>query len=160
MQRSVAGRDDLRLILAEEMNAAASRRQMPTSRAPFTLRAKLLLRGSMREQSVVPDLVFGLQLADGERRNFMVEIDRGTMPVRRSDPDQTIFEGKMRIYLAAHAAKEHQRQFGWRNFRVLVVTTDQRRIRSMIEALRRLRIAHSAGPSLVFVHHLRRPRRC
>ena len=148
LQRSVAGRDDLRLILAEEMNAATSRRQMPTSRAPFALRAKLSHRGRVREQSVVPDLVFGLQLANGERRNFMVEIDRGTMPIKRSDSEQTSFESKMRVYLAAHAAKEHQRQFGWKNFRVLVATTDQQRIRTMIDALRQLRVSHSPGTPL------------
>ena len=58
----------------------------------------------------------------------MVEIDRGTMPVKRSDPEQTSFEGKMRVYLAAHAAKQHERQFGWKNFRVLTVTTDRQRV--------------------------------
>ena len=68
------------------------------------LRAKLSHRGVVRETGVDPDLVFGLELADGSRRNFMVEIDRGTMPVRRSDPSRTSFEGKMRTYLAAHAA--------------------------------------------------------
>ena len=78
----------------------------------------------------------------------MVEIDRGTMPIKRSDPDQTSFEGKMRVYLAAHAAKQHERQFGWKNFRVLVVTTDERRIRTMIEALRQVRVPHSVGASL------------
>src|SRR5712671_6561954 len=50
--------------------------------------------------------------------------DRGTMPVRRSDPAQTSFEGKMRVYLAAHAAKQHVQQFGWPSFRVLTITTD------------------------------------
>ena len=54
----------------------------------------------------------------------------------------------MRVYLAAHAAKEHQRQFGWKNFRVLVVTTDRWRIETMIEALRQLRVPHSPGASL------------
>jgi hypothetical protein len=53
---------------------------------------------------VVPDLVFALDLADGSRRNFIVEIDRGTMPILRSDPDQTSFARKMRVYLAARAA--------------------------------------------------------
>ena len=32
----------------------------------------------------VPDLVFGLQFADGSRHSFLVEIDRGTMPIARS----------------------------------------------------------------------------
>ena len=38
----------------------------------------------MQEIGVVPDFAFGLTLADGSRRNFLVEIDRGTMPVVRS----------------------------------------------------------------------------
>ena len=148
LQRAVAQRSDLRLIPAEGMNTSASRRQMPTSRAPFALAAKLSHRGSVHEQSVVPDLVFGLQFADRSRRNFMVEIDRGTMPVRRSNPEQTSFEGKMHVYLAAHAGKQHERQFGWKNFRVLTVTTDDQRIETMMEAARELRVPRSVGPAL------------
>ena len=51
---------------------------------------------------------------------------------------------------AAHAAKEHERHFGWKSFRVLTVTTDRHRVQSMKEALRRVRVPHSAGPSLFF----------
>src|SRR3954468_24346224 len=86
---------------------------------------------ALRESAIVPDIVFGLELTDGSRRNFMVEIDRGTMPVRRSDPDQTSIERKMRVYLTAHAAKLHKEQFGWANFRVLFVTTNQDRVETM-----------------------------
>ena len=148
LQRAVVQRSDVRLISAEEMNSAASRRPMQASRAPFALRAKLAHRGVVREISVVPDIVFGLQLANGSRRNFMVEIDRGTMPISRSRFDQTSFEKKMRAYLTAHAAKQHDRQFGWKNFRVLTVTTDQERMQSMKEALRGLRVPHGPGASL------------
>jgi hypothetical protein len=63
---------------------------------------------------------------------------------------QTSFEEKMRAYLTAHAAKQHERQFGWKTFRVLTVTTDDRRARSMMEALRSLRVPHSPGASLFF----------
>jgi hypothetical protein len=112
------------------------------------LRAKLSHRGVVREIGVDPDIVFALKLAGGSLRNFMVEIDRGTMPVRRSDPDRTSFEGKMRVYLSAHAAKQHERQFGWKNFRVLVITTDWLRVGSMIDALSGLRMSRRAAPSL------------
>jgi hypothetical protein len=121
---------------------------MQVSRAPFALRAKLAHRGAVHEISVVPDIVFGLELPGGSRRNFMVEIDRGTMPITRSRFDQTSFEKKMRAYLAAHAAKEHERQFGWKNFRVLTVTTDQDRMQSMKETLPGLRVPRSPGGSL------------
>ena len=56
----------------------------------------------------------------------------------------------MRGYLTAHAAKQHERQFGWNTFRVLTITTDDRRARTMAESLRSLRIPHSPGASLFF----------
>ena len=146
MQRAVRARSGIKLITAEDMIAAAPRRLPATN--PFSLHAKLSDRGVMREAAIIPDIVFGLELADGSRRNFMVEIDRGTMPVRRSDPEQTSIERKMRVYLAAHAAKQHREQFGWANFRVLIVTTDQHRIGSMIDAVRRLRVSRGVGPAL------------
>ena len=148
LQRAVAQRSDVRLIPAEDMNKAASRRPMQASRVPFALRAKLAHRGVVREFSFVPDIVFGLELADGSRRNFMVEIDRGTMPITRSRFEQTSFEKKMRAYLAAHAAKQHERQFGWKNFRVLTITTDRERMHSMKAALRGLRVPGGRGAAL------------
>jgi hypothetical protein len=86
-------------------------------------------------------------LANGDRRHFMVEIDRGTMPITRRNLLQTSFEQKMRAYLIAHTAKQHER-FGWKSFRVLTVTTDLRRSQSMMEALRTLRVPHSPGAGL------------
>jgi hypothetical protein len=84
----------------------------------------------------------------------MVEIDRGTMPVQRSDIEQTSIARKLRGYLAAHTAKEHQRQFGWKNFRVLMMTTDQRRLSSMIEASSRTKSKGGIGASLfLFATH-------
>lgn len=148
LQRAVAQRSDVRLIQMEDVSLAASRQPMQASRAPFALRAKLAHRGAVHEISVVPDIVFALQLANGSRRNFMVEIDRGTMPITRADFAQTSFEKKMRAYLTAHAAKQHERQFGWKNFRVLTATTDRDRIQSMKEALRGLRVPRSLGAPL------------
>jgi hypothetical protein len=98
-----------------------------------------------RDIGVIPDLVFGLAFSDGSRRFFMVEVDRGTMPIVRRDITQTSFERKMRAYLAAQAAGVHGRHFGWKAFRVLVVTTDRHRLRSMTEALHRLHIPRSLG---------------
>ena len=80
----------------------------------------------------------------------MVEIDRGTMPIARCDFLQTSFERKMRAYLTAHATKQHEKHFGWKTFRVLTVTTDEHRMQSMMEALRRLHVPHSPGAPLFF----------
>lgn len=140
-------RDDVRLMHADEIIASMPN-QAPARRSPFALRVKLTHKGTVREIGVVPDFVFGLKARDGAIRSFMVEIDRGTMPVVRSDFEQTSFERKMRAYLTAHAAKQHERQFGWKTFRVLTITTDEYRRQSMIDALRRLHVAHSPGAPL------------
>src|SRR5215213_7732056 len=133
LQRAVSTRAAVRLFFEGEGSAAASRRQERDAR-PFTLSAQLSQNGIVHRVSVVPDLVFALQFAHGTRHNYAVEIDRGTMPVFRSDLEQTSIARKMQVYLAAHAAKQHQREFAWANFRVLFVTTNEERIETMIEA--------------------------
>ena len=73
---------------------AAFPEQTRAARNPLSLRVKLSHEGAVHEIGLVPDLVFGLQLPDGSRHSFMVEIDRGTMPIARSDFLQTSFEWK------------------------------------------------------------------
>ena len=149
LQRALSTRADVRLFFEGERSAAASRQQEPEARCPFILSARLSQNGIVRNVSVVPDLVFALHFADGTRRNYTVEIDRGTMPVSRSGPEQTSIARKMRVYLAAHAAKQHQREFGWTSFRVLFVTTTPERIETMIDAARHSQARrHGVGASL------------
>ena len=148
LECATRARADVHLIHPDEL-VATFPDQRAAARNPFTLRVTLSHRGVMQEVGLVPDFAFGLTLAGGSRRYFLVEIDRGTMPVVRSDVlRQTSFEEKMRAYLTAHAAKQHERQFGWNTFRVLTVTTDDRRARTMTEALRKLRVPHSLGAAL------------
>src|SRR5947207_4735469 len=147
LQRSVRDRTDVQLIDAVDMVAALPEGFRKTQ-YPLALNAKLSHRGALHDFAVIPDLVFGLRLSGGARHNFMVEIDRGTMPVRRADFEKTSFERKMLGYLAAHAAREHERKLGWKNFKVLTVSTDRERILTMMEVCRKVRIPGSAGPSL------------
>jgi hypothetical protein len=149
LQRSTRDRSGVRLIHPSELVAA-----FPTEtralRNPLSLRVSLSEEGMSLDIGVVPDLIFGLRFPDGSRRCFMVEMDRGTMPITRSDLRQTSFERKMRVYLQAHACLEHERRFGWKTFRVLTVTTDAHRTRSIVETLRQLHIPQSPGPALFF----------
>lgn len=147
LQAALHGREDVRLIGPEELIAGFPD-QSVSSVSPFRLDAKVSVKGVWHEIGVVPDLAFGLRFSDGSRRCFLVEIDRGTMPVSRSDIGQTSFERKMRAYLSACAAKEHERRFGWKTFRVLTVTTDDYRLTSMQKSLRAIRIPRSPGPGL------------
>lgn len=147
LQCSAQQRTDVQLIHPSDLIEGFPDQRVHARNA-FTLRARLSHAGMVQEIGVVPDLSFGLVFPDKSRRCFMVEIDRGTMPVVRTDFSQTSFERKMRGYLTAYAAKQHEKQFGWKAFRVLTVTTDQARKQSMQEALRRIRVPHSPGPSL------------
>jgi hypothetical protein len=149
LQITLKDHEDLKIMHpAELVQSFPDQRVSPAS--PFLLRARVTHQGVWHDIGVVTDLVFGLKFKDGSRRCFMVEIDRGTMPVTRSSMMQTSFEKKMRAYLSAHAVHQHERQFGWKTFRVLTVTTDDARKRTMIESLRRIRIPHSPGASLFF----------
>jgi hypothetical protein len=149
LQCSARQRTDVRLMHPSQLIESFPDQRVNV-RNPFALRARLTHAGVAQEVAVVPDLSFGLWFPDRTRRCFMVEIDRGTMPVVRTDITQTSFERKMRGYLTAYAAKQHEKQFGWKAFRVLTITTDQARKQSMQEALRRIRIPHSPGASLFF----------
>lgn len=147
LQAAIHGREDVRLIHPEELVAEFPDQRIPAGN-PFKLETQIASKGVLQPVGVVPDLVFGLRFPDGSRRCFMVEIDRGTMPISRNDIRQTSFERKMRAYLSAHAAKAHERKFGWKTFRVLTITTDDHRLSSMREALRDIIIPHSSGPAL------------
>jgi DNA-binding Lrp family transcriptional regulator len=149
LQCATHDRANVHLIHSDDI-VAGFPDQTLRARNPFALPVKLSEKGVIREIGIVPDLVFGLHFADSTRHCFMVEIDRGTMPVVRSDCLQTSFERKMRGYLTAHAAELHERHFGWKTFRVLIVTTDRARMQSMTAALQQLHVPRSAGASLFY----------
>ena len=147
LERAAQGRTDVQLIHPDELIATFPE-QTRQARSPLSMRVKLSDEGAEHEIGIVPDFAFGLRLAAGRRRCFMVEIDRGTMPILRSDLRQTSFARKMQGYLAAYAAKQHETRFGWKTFRVLTVTTDDQRMRSMQEASRHLDVPNSPGAAL------------
>jgi hypothetical protein len=149
LQGAASKRIDVRLMPHHELIAALPEKtkRLPN---PFALKVTISHDGSRRDVGLVSDLVFGLAFSDGSHRYGMVEIDRGTMPISRSSFVQSSLEKKMRAYLAAHAVGQHEKQFGWKTFRVLVVTTDEHRMHSMMAALRAIHVPRSIGSALFF----------
>jgi Replication-relaxation len=147
LELAVRCRRDIRLIKSDELISAFPG-QTRTKRNPLLLRTTVSHGGTAQEIGIVPDLIFGIGFRDSTRRCFMVEIDRGTMPITRSNVSQSSFERKMLGYLSTYAAKQHEQQFGWKAFRMLTVTTDQHRLGSIVDALRRLNVPQSPGPEL------------
>ena len=115
---------------------------------PFAMRVTIAHHGSRREIGLVPDLGFSIELASGAHRNFLVEIDRGTMPITRATLTQTSIERKLLGYVAARAARKCDRLFKWKAWRMLIVTTDRRRVDAMIAALRSIDSPGGVGPGL------------
>lgn len=97
---------------------------------------RLTLRGATH--ALIPDGLFGLEYLEQRRRTyrfFAVEVDRGTMPVSRSDPRQSSVLGKLRTYDEAIASGLAQRQWGIPNLLVLVVTSDRARAGTILEQI-------------------------
>ena len=85
--------------------------------------------------SVIADGLFGLAFPDGTAAYFLLEIDRGSMPVVRSRFDQTSFKRKLKIYWEAWKAGRHVAHFGVKQIRVVTVTENRARLDHMIDAV-------------------------
>lgn len=133
LELATRGREDVRLLERNEIleDAPSTNRERLVH-----LEAPIRIGGSLRRNGVVPDALFGLRFTDETERYFMLEIDRGEMPVERyKNTYRTYFAKKMMTYLEASRRQRHVFDLGLDNFRVLTVTTDKTRIDKMLQAL-------------------------
>ncbi len=100
------------------------------------LEASIRIGGVLRKNAVIPDALFGLRFNDDEESYFMLEIDRGEMPVERyKNAQRTYFAKKMMTYYEANRQQRHVHDLGLPNFRVLTMTTTPERVERMLAAL-------------------------
>jgi hypothetical protein len=126
-------RHDLRRVDDTQLKAGMTASRRDAVR-PWALKA----RYKNEELSAVCDLAFALQNTTSAKQwNFLVEADLGSMPVERKDLRQTSIVRKLIAYATAHLEDAHTHAFGWRNFRVLILTTTEERKRACMEAARR-----------------------
>jgi DNA-binding MarR family transcriptional regulator len=133
LELSVRARSDLRILERGEILEDA-----PKSNQDRLVRveASIRLGGALRKNAVVPDALFGLRFNDEEESYFMLEVDRGEMPVERfTNAHRTYFAKKMLTYYEANRQRRHVHDLGIENFRVLTVTTGKERIERMVKAL-------------------------
>jgi hypothetical protein len=127
------GQNGIRLLTEQDL---------ATANRPF--RWKMNVQG--QKFSVAPDRVFALEssAADGKIRRsyFFLEADRGTMPVVRKTLSQTSFYRKLLAYEATWNQLIHQKHFVFPRFRVLTVTTNSARVRSLVDACSKLKSGH------------------
>ncbi len=134
MQIAMAGRDDVDLIAGDELmdNFPA---KILARKKPYRLSVPVIHQNVRLDIGLEADYAFSLYLPKVRRKAFfLVEIDRGTMPVVRRDLKQSSILRKLLAYQVMWKMKLHQKHFGWGNFRVLFVTESTERVENMIAA--------------------------
>ena len=133
LELACRGRSDIALIDRKEIFESAPKTQRDRR---VRLVVKVRIDGAHQLLSVDPDELFGLRFpGTGKASYFMLERDRGEMPVhRRKSKDQTYYAKKMLAYHEANRVGEHVEELGLRSLRVLTVTTSRARVEQMIEA--------------------------
>jgi len=136
LEIAVRTRQDLRILnraeIVEDARSSRSERQI-------RIQATIPLDGVLRRNAVIPDALFGLRFNDVEESYFILEIDRGEMPVERyQDLYRTYYATKMLTYYEASRQQRYMRDLGIENVRVATVTTTPARVGQMLEALKRI----------------------
>lgn len=133
LELAARNREDLRILERSEILEDAPKSKQDRL---VRLEANIRVGGALKKNSVVPDAIFGLRINDEKENFFMVEIDRGEMPVERfKNTQRTYFSKKMLTYYEASRQRRHVYDLGIENFRVLTVTTTTKRIEKMLDAL-------------------------
>ena len=103
---------------------------------PFALRVKFRQHSKEVVIAVVPDRLFALVYPD-TCHNFALELDRGTMDINAKRlVGKSSFRRKLLGYFHAWQEKRPTNMWGFKSFRVLTVTTSEKRIENMIAAQR------------------------
>ena len=103
------------------------------------------------EVKAIPDGLFGLEYAGVDRklyRFFALEADRNTIPVRRSNLEQTSYLRKVLAYRQIVAQNIHQTHLGLPNLLVLTVTTSEPHMRNIMATVEDLA---TEGKSTLFL---------
>ena len=126
-------RKDIRFLSEAEILAHAPEKTR-TAREPLRLVVPGL-SNKIGVSSVIPDGLFGLAFRDDTAVYFLLEIDRGSMPVTRSSFDRTSYNRKLMVYWEAWRKKKYVEHFGVSQMRVLTVTDSAKRVDRMLQAV-------------------------
>jgi len=118
-----------------------------TLREPFRLR--VVHQTQDRKEislNVIPDRLFSLGI-DQRRWNFSLELDRGTMSngIKSTRLGKSSYRRKLIGYFQAWKQGRHTEQWGFRSFRVLTITTSDKRIEHMLAVQREVTNDSASG---------------
>lgn len=150
LELSCRANPDVTLVREPEIIAAAPG-ETRRSREPLRWLAKPS-QGRNEMWSVVPDGLFALSFSDGTASYFLLEIDRGTIPLKRHSLDHRSITRKLATYYEGWRAGRHVEQFGVKQLRVLVLTSSAARMRNMLSLVDDLTDGRGSG-FFVFGHN-------
>jgi Replication-relaxation len=110
------------------------------AREPLRWKIERVQHGRKETSSVVPDGLFGLSFPDETASYYLLEIDRSTIPLRRTDTVGTAawrknIAFKLATYYDGWLAGRHVAQLGLKQVRVLMLTTTEARMKNMLAVL-------------------------
>ena len=149
LEISCRARSDVDLICEQEIIANAPG-QTRVAREPlrWVVRPE---RGRNEIWSVVPDGLFALSFADRTASYFLLEIDRGTIPIVRNTLDHRSIARKLATYYEGWRIGRHVEQFGVKQMRVLMLTSSAARMNNMLSVVDDLTGGRGSG-FFVFSH--------
>jgi hypothetical protein len=144
-------RDDVRLLRERDVLALAPQ-ETQHAREPLRLTVESPQRVRRETWSVIPDGLFALLFADETASYFVLEVDRGTIPLTRTDVEGTPawrknIAYKFATYHQAWRIGRHLAQYGEhvKAFRVLTVTRSKKRVEHMLDVLREVTEGHGSN---------------
>jgi len=120
------------------------------ARAPESTRDSAIpFRIGVSSGAIIPDGLFGLEYqSEGKKtyRFFALEVDRSTMPVERSNRNQTSYLAKLGMYRQIIVGHVHKAHLGISTLFVLTVTTQETRLAEIARGFER----GGRGPEFLF----------
>ncbi len=108
-----------------------------TALHPMKWPVRLKARSRSRTTWVIPDAAFSIRDRTDRESFLLLEVDRGTMPVERSDPFQSSFLKKVEAYRETRNRGHLWKRWQIPGFRILVVTETEERKKSLQAATAR-----------------------
>jgi hypothetical protein len=120
------------------------------AREPLRWKVDKVMMGKRETFSVVPDGLFGLVFPDETAAYFVLEVDRGTIPLIRTYVPGTpawrkSISYKLSTYWEGWKAQQHVKQFGVKQVRVAMVTSSPERVENMLDIVHELTEGHGTN---------------
>jgi hypothetical protein len=151
MEVACNARKDVELLREPDVLSIAPQ-ETKAAREPLRWSVDKVVGGRRQRYSVVPDGLFGLQFADDTAAYFALEVDRGTIPITRSDRAwQKSIAYKLMTYWEGWKAGRHVEQFGVKQMRVIMLTNSEERMHNMLAVVNEL--TQSRGTTFFLFGH-------